>query len=418
MQMTIATAAAEEPASAPGEAEGGAMAVTAESFRQLTARLRAGRPAAAATPAAPPAPPVALPEDAPEAAPALAIDIPAPQRRDRDPGEEAGDTAIILLELMAAATGLQPQERALAADTLLLLLPRMPAPQLVRLAERVAIMDNPPPLLVAKLIRDPRPEVSAPVLERNAHLSDLDMIGQAGGGDAERLRMIARRRMLSPVLSAHVVSSGDPAAMLMLLRNAGAQIPNQSFDRLAELAAEHPGLLAPLATRPELPASVAFELFWELPPELRRLILTRFLTDSIVLGKILRIALAGDRNAAAPREDGPVPGEALETALAAAAAGRMDEAALRLGELAAIDEATARRILADSHGEAAAVLLKALGVSRGRLSETMERLGAGRERDPAEIQAVFDALSFNKARMLLGYWDWSTRKAGPYAPRS
>ena len=79
---------------------------------------------------------------------------------------------------MAAATGLLPQERALAADTLLLLLPRMPVRQLVRLAERVAIMDNPPPLLVAKLIRDPRPEIMAPVLERSANICDRDMIDQ------------------------------------------------------------------------------------------------------------------------------------------------------------------------------------------------------------------------------------------------
>ncbi len=423
MQMNFATAATDAGGLPPGEADGEAVVVTAEAFRQLTARLRARRSLPP-----PPAPALSLPEPAPpalpEPAPEPVLDIPPPPRRERDPGDEAGDTAIILLELMAAATGLQPQERALAADTLLLFLPRMPSQQLVRLAERVAIMDNPPPLLVAKLIRDPRPEVSAPVLERNTYLSDLDMIDHAGGGDTERLRMIARRRALSPVLSAHVVSCGDPAAMLMLLRNAGAQIPHQSFTRLSELATEHPGLLAPLVTRAELPASVAFELFWSLPPELRRLILSRFLTDSIVLGKILRIALAGDRSltAAPPREEGPVSSEALEAALDAAAAQRNEEAALRFAELAGLAEATVARILADPHGEPVAVLFKALGLSRGRFIEALDRLrsGGGQPfgREPGELQAVFDALSFNKARMLLGYWDWFSRKTGPYAPRS
>lgn len=305
MQTNIATVAAADPAGlSPGEAEGEAVAVTADAFRQLTARLRARR----SLPPPPAQAVAALPEPAPERALPLAL-----PRRERTPGDEAGDTAIILLELMAAATGLQPQERALAADTLLLLLPRIPAQQLVRLAERVAIMDNPPPLLVARLIRDPRREVVAPVLERNAHLSDLDIIDHAGPGDTERLRMIARRRALLPVLSAHVVSCGDPVAILALLRNPGAQIPHQSFTRLAELAADHPALLAPLVTRAELPAAVAFELFWSLPPELRRLILSRFLTDSIVLGKILKIALAEERStAAAPaRSEGPVSGEAL-----------------------------------------------------------------------------------------------------------
>ena len=155
MQTNIATAAAaDRRRPSPEEAEGEAVAVTAEAFRQLTARLRARR----SLPRPPAQALAALPAPVPPPAPELALDIPLP-RRERAPGDEAGDTAIILLELMAAATGLQPQERALAADTLLLLLPRMPSQQLVKLAERVAIMDNPPPLLVAKLIRDPRPEV-------------------------------------------------------------------------------------------------------------------------------------------------------------------------------------------------------------------------------------------------------------------
>jgi uncharacterized protein (DUF2336 family) len=424
MQTNIATAAAADPARhSPGEAEGEAVAVTADAFRQLTARLRARK----SLPPPPPQAVAALPEPVPEPAPEPVLDLPLP-RRERTPGDEAGDTAIILLELMASATGLQPQERALAADTLLLLLPRMPSQQLVRLAERVAIMDNPPPLLVAKLIRDPRPEVMAPVLERNAHISDLDVIDQAGTGDTERLRMIARRRALSPVLSAHVVSCADPAAILALLRNPGAQLPHQSFTRLAELAAEHPALLAPLVTRAELPVAVAFELFWSLPPELRRLILSRFLTDSIVLGKILRIALAEDRSTtdAPARAEGPVAGEALDAALAmaleAAAAQRKEEAALRLAELAGVAEATAQRILSDPYGEPVAVLFKSLGLSRGRFVEAMDRLRSGgvqpEWRDSGELQAVFDALSFNKARMLLGYWDWFSWKTGPYAPRS
>jgi uncharacterized protein (DUF2336 family) len=268
----------------------------------------------------------------------------------------------------------------------------------------------------------------APVLERNAHISDVDIIDQAGVGDGEPLRMIARRRALSPVLSAHVVSCGDPAAILALLRNPGAQIPHQSFTRLAELAAEHPALLAPLVTRAELPAAMAFELFWSLPPELRRLILSRFLTDSIVLGKILLIALAEDRSttAAPQRADGPVAGEAhevdIETALEAAAAQRKELAALHFAELAGVAEATALRILRDPFGEPVAVLFKALGLSRGRFLEAMERMRAGggqpEWRDSGELQAVFDALSFNKARMLLGYWDWFSWKTGPYAPRS
>jgi hypothetical protein len=37
-------------------------------------------------------------------------------------------------------------------------------------------------------------------------------------------------------------------------------------------------------------------------------------------------------------------------------------------------------------------------------------------RDPEELQSLFDSLSFNKARILLTYWDWATLQTGPYAP--
>jgi hypothetical protein len=360
----------------------------------------------------------ALPPEPPPAA----ADLPQPRRRERDPGEEAGDTAISLLELMAAGTGLQPQERALAGDTLLLL-PRLPSQQLARMAERLATMDNPPPLVVSRLIRDPRPEVMSPLLERSAQLSDPDMIDAAAHGDVERLRLLARRRVLSPVLSAHIATCGDPGVVLALLRNPGAQLPHHAFEGLCALAAEHPVLLAPLATRPDLPAAAAFELCWSLPPELRRLSLSRFLTDSTTLGRILRISLAEDGGppGGALRSETPVAPEALDAALEAAGAARIEEASLRFGELAGLSEGTVRRILTDPYGEPSAVLFKAIGASRTRFIEAMETFRAGGllgGSSPDEIQALFDGLSFIKARVLVTYWDWFTRKTGPYAPRS
>ncbi|MGH6819961.1 MAG: hypothetical protein ACREDU_03755, partial [Methylocella sp.] len=84
-----------------------------------------------------------------------------------EPDPDSGELALSLLDMMSAgaASGL-PQERALAADTLLRMVPRVPEKQLIVVVERVAIMEAPPSLLVAKLIRDPRPDVVAPLLER------------------------------------------------------------------------------------------------------------------------------------------------------------------------------------------------------------------------------------------------------------
>jgi hypothetical protein len=36
-------------------------------------------------------------------------------------------------------------------------------------------------------------------------------------------------------------------------------------------------------------------------------------------------------------------------------------------------------------------------------------------RDIEELKPLFDTLSYNKAKILVTYWDWATQKTGPYA---
>lgn len=339
--------------------------------------------------------------------------------------EASGELALSLLDMMSmgASSGL-PQERALASDTLLRILPRIPVKQLLAVVERIAIMENPPALLVAKLIRDPRPEVVAPLLERCMHITDQDLIGAAGEADAGKRRMIARRRLISPVLSDRLISLGDPSVVLTLIRNPGATFSHDAFYVLAGIASENPALLAPLVTRADLPPPVAFELFWFAPPELRRFILSRFLTDSETLNKILRITLATGSDGELPSADSRFPPrETIDTALDLVTDFRLDEAAQVLSDAAGINRDTALRIFADREGEPMAVILKALGYPRGLLTDAMVKLGNGDNaiirpgRIIEELQNVFDSLSFNKARILLTYWDWYVRKSGPYAPR-
>lgn len=341
--------------------------------------------------------------------------------------EDAGELARSLLDMMSSGGSALPQERALAADTLLRLTPRIPTRTLVSVVERLAVMDNPPQLLVAKLIRDPRAEVAAPLLERCMHITDHDLLNAALDGDPAKLRMIARRRALSPALTDKLIANGDPSVLLTLARNPGASLSHDAYYRLAEHAEHHHGLLAPLTTRADLPAPVAFELFWLVPPELRRFIFSRFLTDSENLNKILKITLAMQNDGPALPEESEAQfpdKELVEMAIDLAVEGKLEEAAERLAEIGGICKENAGRILADADGEPITVLFKALGYPRGRLAVTLGRLkqpdcGLIRaDRHTEDLQGIFDTLSFNKARILLTYWDWYAQKSGPYAPRN
>jgi uncharacterized protein (DUF2336 family) len=330
------------------------------------------------------------------------------------------EVARSLLDMMAAgSTSGLPHERALAADTLLRLVPKLDIKPLIMMAQRLAKADNPPNLLIAKLIRDPRVEVAGPLLEDCPQITDKDLETVVAEGNSAKLRMLARRRHLTVAISYALIKTRDPSVMLTLVRNMEAAISQEGFQALIHAAETEAELLAPLCTRPDLPAPLAFELFWLAPPQLRRFILSRFLTDSETLTKILRITMSTNDSDDHPDVNNQ---HMLLEALERAARGKLEIAADELAQVLQIAPATALRILCDAEGEPLMVLLKVAGYPRQALAGLMKRfrdadlplLSSGRELD--ELQSIFDTLSFNKARILLTYWDWAQRKTGPYAP--
>jgi uncharacterized protein (DUF2336 family) len=336
-------------------------------------------------------------------------------------GQDLGELSRSLLDMMAAgnSSGL-PHERALAADTLLRLVPRLELKPLIVLTQRLAMMDNPPHLLVSRLIRDPRVAVAGPLLEDCPQITDKDLEQVVEEGEPAKMRMIARRRKLSRAISDVLVKSGDPSVVLTLVRNMEAEISHDGFESLLLLCENNEELMAPLATRHDLTAPMAFELFWPAPVQLRRYILSRFLTDSETLTKILKITMATNSEDETAVE--PLSQHALLEALERAARGHIEVAAEELAGIMHISSATAARVLSDLQGDALVVLLKTAGYPRGAVSGLLKRMQdaelplVSRERDISELQSMFETLSFNKARILLTYWDWAQSKTGPYAP--
>jgi hypothetical protein len=343
-----------------------------------------------------------------------------------EPDPQAGETARSLLDIMSAsATVSQPQERALAADTLLRLIPRVPEKTLIALVERVAIMESPPPLLVTRLIRDPRHEVAGPLLEKASHIPDRDLIAVIAERDAVKLRLIARRRLVSPALVDALIGANDTSVLLTLIRNPGAAPSHEAFHALCEAAKAHPALQAPLITRQDTPVPTAFDLFWFLPPELRRFVLSRFLTDSENLNRILKIARTADSTETRSEEEATEAAQfperkRVENLISILAQGHFDAAASEIAVLAQICEANALRIVHDPDGEPLTIALKVLGLSRAKFADGVVTLQQSanstlrKDRNAAELQSIFDSMSFNKARVLLTYWDWLALKSGPY----
>jgi Uncharacterised protein conserved in bacteria (DUF2336) len=331
---------------------------------------------------------------------------------------EQSELARSLIDMMsgAGAGGGQPHERALAADTLLRMLPRLSQNIRVVLAQRLSMMDTPPSFLVSRLLVDQDITVSGPLLEDCMQIADEDLFPVIDQGNQEQLRMVARRRRLSRAVTEALVAGADVSVLLTLVRNAAAEIPQDGFAELARVASENPELLAPLCIRQDLPIHTAFELFWSAPVQLRRYLLTRFLTDSENLTRILRITMKGEEGGTSS-----ISVEDVGVGLLQALAGQTDEAAMKVAAAVKVTPATIERIFADSSGEAMMALLKVAGISRADLATNLPNFVAGEHPliDPSrnfeELQAVFDQLSYTKARILLTYWDWAINKSGPYA---
>ncbi|MGI9372938.1 MAG: DUF2336 domain-containing protein [Hyphomicrobiales bacterium] len=325
-----------------------------------------------------------------------------------------------LLDVMALPDGVvQPQERALAGDTLLRKLPAMPESSRCELSERVSMMENPPALIVSRLVADPNLEVAGPMIENAAFVSDKDLLEIIHAGDVNKCRMIARRRLLSPALASALVDCEEPSVLLGLVRNPEAALPPELLSRLAGLAQNQATLQAPLATRADMTPNIAFDLFWVLPGELRRFVFSRFLTDSKMLEKVLKIAIGVDDDGA--ENDGwdtnSFPEEqSILQFVSLTEQGMEMNAKKQIAELAHIHELNAERILDDAGGEPLTVVLKAMGLSRAKFNEVMKRLGEtsgtglSPSRDLEELRALFDSLSFNKARVVLTYWDWMVQE--------
>jgi hypothetical protein len=295
----------------------------------------------------------------------------------------------------------------------------VPTKALIAIAERLSLMDSPPNLLIAKLINDPRIEISGPLLEQCNHISDQVLGKVVATGQISLQRLIARRRHLSSALTDQIIEFDDASVLLTLVRNSGAIISHAAFNKLMQHAKANPDTLAPLATRSDLPPTVAFELFWFVPAELRRYLLSRFLTDSETLTKILKITKVmqggeGSENQFADKV-------AIEDFMAVLMQGRRDDAVQRLAAISGISVECATRIVGDRQGEPLAIVFKAIGLTRAQFEDCVIKLQLAdvaiisADRVVQELQSTFNSMSFNKARILLTYWDWAVLKHGPYA---
>jgi len=123
------------------------------------------------------------------------------------------------------------------------------------IAEEIKNATQVPKSIVTKLARDVEAVVSAPVLQYSVLLTDDDLLEVvAGARQPAVLASVARRTQLSPAVCDAIVATGDEGSIASLLANHGAQIREDTLDRVIEAAPAHQPWHQPLVRRPTLSA--------------------------------------------------------------------------------------------------------------------------------------------------------------------
>lgn len=147
---------------------------------------------------------------------------------------------------------MSPEDRR-EAETALIALLDDPSPLVRRaLAEEFAAAPQAPRNLVLGLIAE-QSDVAALLLAQSPVLTEADLVDAAAIGDGLAQRAIAQRPWLSPGICAALAEVGCEEALLALLANPTAEIPEFSLERIFEREGEAGAVREAMLARDDLP---------------------------------------------------------------------------------------------------------------------------------------------------------------------
>lgn len=318
---------------------------------------------------------------------------------------EDGETSVrsdLAVKISRLLPDLSPAEhdkvRQSAHDALRMLARDQIAAVRQALAETLKDVAHAPADVIKTLAGDAESAVASPVLEFSPVLTDEDLIeiirnGPAAGG----LGAIARRKSVSERVSDAVADTNDSVAIAQLLGNTGAQMREQTLDRLIEGAGSNMLWQAPLASRPRLSPAAASKLALVLADNLLDRFSKRADLDPATMSAVKDavhhrlVAVEGGGQARKPmvssdplHDDPPMEmirdmhqGGRLDPTTVARAL-QSNDLLFALGALtvrAALDLAVARRIVQEKNPKALVALSWKAGLPMGTALLVQQRLG-------------------------------------------
>jgi uncharacterized protein (DUF2336 family) len=169
---------------------------------------------------------------------------------------------------------LSEDDRAAAEGALLMMLDD-PSPLVRRAMAEVFCRHEDAPVAIVRALSLDQPSVALPVLEYSPLLIDADLVDIVATGGVEIQCAVARRIDLAAPVCAAIAEVGHAAAVLELLENVLADVPEFSLARISERCGHLAAIRETLLARDDLPATCRLALAAKLSDTLTQFVTAR-----------------------------------------------------------------------------------------------------------------------------------------------
>lgn len=143
---------------------------------------------------------------------------------------------------------------------------------------------------VAELLANDTLEISRPFLERSGALADEQLIEIVRNRTEAHRMAIAIRAHVSEDLSSEIIEHSDEDVIEALIRNENAEISKISMEYLVAESRSYDRFQEPLLSRGDIPAELAYRMYWWVSAALRRKIMSEFSVDETRLDDAIEMA--------------------------------------------------------------------------------------------------------------------------------
>jgi len=289
-----------------------------------------------------------------------------------------------------------------------------------KLAHRLAVIDNAPPVLIRSLAFDDAIEVAEPVLIYSERLTDDDLVENATTKSQDHLYAIAQRLKLSEKVTDVLVERGDQRVVHKVVKNKGARFSLAGFGKLTGRARYDRKLTLALGERSDLPRQYFLKLLEAASSKVRakleasnpQLVMAiRDTVDDVATAMQREVRKGSRAHAVAVREAKrrfnvrPITEASVH---GPAHAQDFEKTVVALARLGVFPVDLVERALLDEGEDMLLLLAKAAGCSWTTAREMLVMFAANRNLQPDDITVAFERyrkLSQQTARNIVTFYE-------------